>query len=272
MSEGLTMPIDPYPTPTILQPSTQPQKKQKPRKPKRKDTQVPQPSDSTDNVVDEDVHKELGDNLVRAATTVVPKELIQVVVPGAKKPWGILLLKRGLRMHLNFLMIHCSQEGRIDDIDTDENITLVNVHDDVDDEMFDVNDLGGEEVFVAGQNEEVVDAAQVNTTATTVTLTTEEITLAQALEALKTSKPKVKGIFFHEPGKSTTTTTISSQQSQDKGKGIMIEEPVKPKKKDQIRLDEETALKLQAEFDEEERLAREKAEKEKEANITLIEE
>ncbi|GJU95323.1 hypothetical protein Tco_1320079 [Tanacetum coccineum] len=73
-------------------------------------------------------------------------------------------------------------------------------------------------------------------------------------------------------GKSTTTTIISSQQSQDKGKGIMIEEPVKPmKKKVQIMLDEEVALKLQAEFDEEERLAREKAEKEKEANIALAE-
>ncbi|GKF84883.1 hypothetical protein Tco_0249781 [Tanacetum coccineum] len=53
----------------------------------------------------------------------------------------------------------------------------------------------------------------------------------------------------------------------------MIEEPVKPmKKKDQISFDEEVALKLQAEFDEEERLAREKVEKEKEANIALIEE
>ncbi|GKG10116.1 hypothetical protein Tco_0338862, partial [Tanacetum coccineum] len=40
----------------------------------------------------------------------------------------------------------------------------------------------------------------------------------------------------------------------------MKEEPVKPmKKKVQIMLDEEVALKLQAEFDEEERLAREKA-------------
>ncbi|GJY88623.1 hypothetical protein Tco_0503251 [Tanacetum coccineum] len=140
----------------------------------------------------------------------------------------------------------------------------------------DVEDLVCREVFVVGQNEnvveEVVDAAQVSTAATTVTITTEEITLAQALEALKTSKPKVKGIVFQEPGKSTTTTTISSQQSQDKGKGIMIEEPVKPmKKKDQISFDEEVALKLQAEFDEEERLAREKAEKEKEANIALIE-
>ncbi|GKE94027.1 hypothetical protein Tco_1578882 [Tanacetum coccineum] len=53
----------------------------------------------------------------------------------------------------------------------------------------------------------------------------------------------------------------------------MIEEPVKPmKKKDLIRLDEEVSLKLQAEFDEEERIAREKAEKEKEANIALIKE
>ncbi|GKF82898.1 hypothetical protein Tco_0244554, partial [Tanacetum coccineum] len=119
--------------------------------------------------------------------------------------------------------------------------------------MFDMDALNGEEVFVAGQNEnvvvEVVDAAQVSTDATTVTITTEEITLAQALKALKTSKPKVKGIVSQEPGKSTTIT-ISSQQSQDKGKGIMIEEPVKPiKRKHQIMLDEEAALNLQVEFD-----------------------
>ncbi|GKA16159.1 hypothetical protein Tco_0695906, partial [Tanacetum coccineum] len=58
---------------------------------------------------------------------------------------------------------------------------------------------------------------------------------------------------------------------EDKGKVIMVKEPVKTmKKKDLIRLDEEIASKLQAKFDEEERLAREKAEKE--ANVGLIEE
>ncbi|GJY76873.1 hypothetical protein Tco_0481989 [Tanacetum coccineum] len=46
--------------------------------------------------------------------------------------------------------------------------------------------------------EKKIDVAQVRTAATTVTITTEEITLAQALEALKTSKPKVKGIVFQE--------------------------------------------------------------------------
>ncbi|GJQ99811.1 uncharacterized mitochondrial protein-like protein, partial [Tanacetum coccineum] len=40
-----------------------------PRKPKRKDTQVPQPSDPTEIVADEAVHKKLGDKLVRVATT-----------------------------------------------------------------------------------------------------------------------------------------------------------------------------------------------------------
>nr|GEY82109.1 hypothetical protein [Tanacetum cinerariifolium] len=60
-------------------------------------------------------------------------------------------------------------------------------------------------------------------------------------------------------------------KSQDKGKAIMIEEPVKLKKKDQIMLDEEVTLKLQAElqaeFDkEEQRLSRESAQKEQEVN------
>ncbi|GKB13523.1 hypothetical protein Tco_0847446 [Tanacetum coccineum] len=48
----------------------------------------------------------------------------------------------------------------------------------------------------------------------------------------------------------------------------MVEEPVKMKKKDQISLDKELALKLQAEEEEEEeRLAREKAQREEESNI-----
>ncbi|GKA36620.1 hypothetical protein Tco_0723185 [Tanacetum coccineum] len=136
MGEGSANPTDPHHTPTFIQPSTsQPQKKQKPRKPKRKDTQIPQSSGPTEHVADEAVYKELDDSLVRATTTassleaeqdsgniaktriprqhlmnLVPKELFQVVVPGSKKPWGILLLELGLRVYLNILMIHYSQE------------------------------------------------------------------------------------------------------------------------------------------------------------------
>ncbi|GJT11904.1 hypothetical protein Tco_0858946 [Tanacetum coccineum] len=70
MGEGSANPTDPHHTPTFIQPSTsQPQKKQKPRKPKRKDTQIPQSSGPTEHVADEAVYKELDDSLVRAATT-----------------------------------------------------------------------------------------------------------------------------------------------------------------------------------------------------------
>nr|GFB63993.1 hypothetical protein [Tanacetum cinerariifolium] len=95
---------------------------------------------------------------------------------------------------------------------------------------------------------------------------------AQAFTELKTLKPKAKWVVIQEPSESLTTTRIiPKQKSQDNGKGIMVEEPVRHKKKDQVRLDEKVALKLQVEFTEEEILARERAQKEQEANIALIE-
>nr|GEU68235.1 ribonuclease H-like domain-containing protein [Tanacetum cinerariifolium] len=145
---------------------------------------------------DEAVHKELEDSLVRAATTSFSLEVEQDSGNISKTQYKATPNKPSSQRLIQV-------------------VVPVNVQDDA--KMFDVNDLGDEEV---------------------------------------------KGIVIQEqeePGKSTTTTTtISKQQLQDKGKGIMIEGHVKPKKKDQIRLDEEVAKRLQAEFDKEERLARSK--------------
>ncbi|GKE00252.1 hypothetical protein Tco_1388235 [Tanacetum coccineum] len=70
MGEGSANLTDPYHTPTIISPSTsQPQRKQRPRKSKRKDTEVPRPSGHTTNVADEAVNEEMDDSLERAATT-----------------------------------------------------------------------------------------------------------------------------------------------------------------------------------------------------------
>ncbi|GKD64126.1 hypothetical protein Tco_1306234, partial [Tanacetum coccineum] len=69
MGKGSAILTDPHHTHTFIQPSTQPQKTQQHRKPKRKDTQVPQSSDPIKNIADEAVHKELSDSLVRADTT-----------------------------------------------------------------------------------------------------------------------------------------------------------------------------------------------------------
>ncbi|GJS24872.1 hypothetical protein Tco_0453504 [Tanacetum coccineum] len=57
--EGSAIPTDPQHTPTITQlSSSQPQKKHKPRKPKKKDTQIPQSSIPSDNVVEEAINEE----------------------------------------------------------------------------------------------------------------------------------------------------------------------------------------------------------------------
>ncbi|GKG09691.1 hypothetical protein Tco_0338437, partial [Tanacetum coccineum] len=77
-----------------------------------------------------------------------------------------------------------------------------------------------------------------------------------------------KGILLQDPSESITTTTTTTIPSKDKGKGIMVEAPLQMKKKDQISFDEQEAIRLQAKFDEEVRLAREKDE----TNVALIEE
>nr|GEZ00345.1 hypothetical protein [Tanacetum cinerariifolium] len=74
------------------------------------------------------------------------------------------------------------------------------------------------------------------------------------------TRPKVKSIVMQEPSETPTTTTIPiSSKVQDKGKGIMVEKTLKMKKKDQISFDEQEAKRLQAEIDEQDRLAEEKA-------------
>nr|GEY11632.1 putative reverse transcriptase domain-containing protein [Tanacetum cinerariifolium] len=74
--------------------------------------------------------------------------------------------------------------------------------------------------------------------------------------------------FKHKYPHLFTKTAPSSRQWQRNND----KEHVKPKKNDQIRLDEEAAKKLQAKFDKKERLVREKAKKEQKANIALIKE
>ncbi|GKC03102.1 hypothetical protein Tco_0994712 [Tanacetum coccineum] len=162
-----------------------------------------------------------------------------------------------------------SKPGRkIHDIDADEDITLDSTHFDTDLDMFGVHDLDGDEVFVETE-EPVVNVA---TTASTIPVSVAkdfsdiDITLAQALAELKNAKPKTvttaattttttvtrpkaKGIAIQEQKQASTPIT----SSKDKGKGIMVEEPLKMKKKDQekVETDYELAQRLQAEEQEE---------------------
>ncbi|GJW70229.1 hypothetical protein Tco_0127146 [Tanacetum coccineum] len=181
LGEGSANLTDPHHTPTITQPSTsQPQKTQKLRKPKRKNTQVPQPSGSSDMFANKVVHKELDDSFVslmnftftvggpRGNTlrsdedrlklnelmelcTTLQKKVLDLEKTKTTQANEIASLKREARVESfgdeEDLGEDASKQGRrINVIDADEDITLVNVQDDA--EMFDVNVLNGVEVFV----------------------------------------------------------------------------------------------------------------------------
>nr|GEX69647.1 hypothetical protein [Tanacetum cinerariifolium] len=283
MGEGLAIPIDPHHTPTIIQLSTsQHQKKQKSRKLKRKDTWLPQTSVPT-SVADEAVNEEMVDSLERAATTVAKSHrgcVAQTRSERVSKVSNDLLL-------VGVNTPRSGEDREITDIDANEDIYLIIVHKDKDifgvndsngDEVivedieisFDVaGDLRGEEVFVLQEDpfKEVsdVDEVQATSTAKTTTATIDDITLAKALMEIKCAKPKTtaastrlkdKGLIIHDQEKAPTPTVSSQQPShiKDKGKGKMVKpEPVKKfSKKDQLKLDEELALKLHAEEEEEE--------------------
>nr|GEV48675.1 copia protein [Tanacetum cinerariifolium] len=155
-----------------------------------------------------------------------------------------------------------SKQRRIDEIDADEDTALVITHNDVSIQDNIVQDKGLEDVG----EEEVV---EIVTTPKMIIDTNVEVTQA----------PKRKGVRIQEPEEKTITKTASSQQpkvqNKGKGKAKQIEEPKMPKKrKHQIRADKELAKKLQAKMqakiNEEARLARERAQKEQEANDALV--
>nr|GEV71802.1 putative reverse transcriptase domain-containing protein [Tanacetum cinerariifolium] len=173
MGKGSAMPIDPYHTPTILQPSSsRPQKIHKPRKPKRKDTQVPQLNGPTKIVADEAVHKELGagprcQEAIRdtiAQTRVLDLEKTKITqaneIASLKRRVKKLEKRNRLRTHKLKRLYKVVLTARVESSNNKESL----------------DDLGGEEVFVARQDEhvveEVVDAAQVSTAATTATINT----------------------------------------------------------------------------------------------------
>nr|GFA47577.1 hypothetical protein [Tanacetum cinerariifolium] len=148
-----------------------------------------------------------------------------------------------------------SKHGRIDEIDANEDIALVCIHDDVstqDNIVQDegIKDVGEKEVVevVTISNiiiDVVVDAAQVTTAIADIPVSAAEtiVTIAPTItvESTKinvevTQASKRKRVMIQEPEETTTTKIASSQQPQvqDKGKrkAKLIEEPVKLKKKD----------------------------------------
>ncbi|GJV34044.1 hypothetical protein Tco_1394444 [Tanacetum coccineum] len=311
MGEGSANPTDPHHTPTFIQPSTsQPQKKQKPRNPKRKDTQIPQSSGPTEHVADKVVYKDLDDCLVRAATTASSLEVEQDSDNIAKTrsnatPNESSSLRTtsggGLRRQETMgdtiaqtrfenVSKHSTARKRVLDLEktkttqAEEIVSLkwrvkkleqkkrsrthglkrlykvgltARVESSGDEESLGedaskrerINAIDADEDITLVNDQDDANMFDVNTLTGDGVLAEQEVA--------------TKDVNF-----TIDEVTLAQAKVQDKGKGIMVE-PEKPlKKKDQISFDEETAKKLQAEFDEEERLVREKDE----ANVALTKE
>ncbi|GJY28417.1 uncharacterized mitochondrial protein-like protein [Tanacetum coccineum] len=111
-----------------------------------------------------------------------------------------------------------SKQGMIADIDADAGINLVSTHFDVDTYMFGVHDLVGDEVV-----------AETEVASKDVKLSIDEVTLAQALTALKSVKPKADKVMLQEPEHGTITTiivatTVTAASTTPKAKGLVIHE------------------------------------------------
>ncbi|GKA73315.1 hypothetical protein Tco_0779531 [Tanacetum coccineum] len=196
--------------------------------------------------------------------------------------WGDLKVMFELDVESEESILSWDQQANLD---ADAEVTLVDEAQGRNDDnlMFDRGVFYEQEVEV----EKVVSIAEVTTASATKTV--DELTMAQTLIEIKPAKPKAvktaattttpavtrpkaRGVVVKEPSEFRTTTSSSQTsqlpQTKDKGKAKMVE-PEKPlKKKDQILIDEEIAQKLQAqlnaELEEEEKLAKQK---EEDANI-----
>ncbi|GJT04966.1 hypothetical protein Tco_0839428 [Tanacetum coccineum] len=219
--ECLEMPTDPYHTPTIIQPSTShPLMKQRSRRPKRKDTQAtlnepsslgtssgsgPRRQDTIGDTITqtgfENVSKTSNDSLLAEVNTPRRDYMFEIESQETKEERRVMThrLKRLYKVGRSARVISydeaslgdqddASKQGRITDIDADTGINIVSIHFDDDTDMFGVHDLVGDEVVV----ETEVASKDVN-------LSIDEVTLAQALAALKSAKPKANKVMLQEP-------------------------------------------------------------------------
>ncbi|GJW94157.1 retrotransposon protein, putative, ty1-copia subclass [Tanacetum coccineum] len=276
--EGSDIHTDPHPTPSITQPSSsQPHKKQKLMRKQRKGTEIP--SSSGEPVADEAATKEnvpthsidlllSGEDRLQLNELILKQRVKKLEKKKKSIPHGLRRLYkvgRSRRVESSKESFgdqeDASKQGRkIANLDVDAEVTLIDETQGRNDKdlMFDTGVLDEQEVEVKKVEKVTlieIKAAKPKVVTTAATITTTTVTI-----------PKARGVVVQEPSEFTTTTSPSQpsqlSQAKDKGKEKMVE-PEKPlKKKDQIMFDKEVAQKLQAKLDaeleEEEKLAKQK--------------
>nr|GEW94426.1 hypothetical protein [Tanacetum cinerariifolium] len=244
-------------------------------KPKRKDTQVPQPSGPIESVADEVVHKELGDSLVRAATTASSLEaekdsdnINKTQSKATPNESSNTLQSDEDRLELNELMAICTNlQTRVLDLEKTK-ATQSNEIASLERKVKKLEKRNTSRTHKLMRLSKVGLTARVESFGDEESLGEDASKQGRRIDAIDQDED-ITFVNFQDDAEMFDVNDLGGEE--DKGKGIMIEELVKPKKKDQNRLDEEAAKRLQAKFNEKERFARERAQKEQEVNIALIE-
>ncbi|GKC23318.1 hypothetical protein Tco_1025468 [Tanacetum coccineum] len=249
MGEGSEIPTDPYHTPIITQPSSsQPQRKPKSRKSKKKNTEIPQPNGSTDNVSDENVPTTSNDLLLSGKDRLRLAELMDLCTNLQKKVLDLkkaktsqdseiaslkkqvkklerrnksrtLGLKR-LRKVGSARRVESSDEASLGDQEdaSKQGRKIADIDADVEVTLIDETQGRNDDNLMFDTSvldeqevevEKVVSTAEVTTESATTT-TVDELTLAQTLIEIKAAKPKVRGVMIQEPSEFTTTTTTTT--------------------------------------------------------------
>ncbi|GJX44810.1 ribonuclease H-like domain-containing protein, partial [Tanacetum coccineum] len=285
------------------------QKSRKQRK-QRKDIEVSQSNASTEPMTEKETNEEV--LALETAKTTQALEIAslksrvkQLEKKASKRTHKLKRLYRGRSIEdidkdAKVSLVDETQ-GRSDDTEMFDSDALIG------DEVFAKNDMTEKEHDVIPKEvsaAETLNTAGIKIPVSTVApstiavsphvITEVEITLAQTLAKLKSEKSKVmiqepvqstitiapstilkaKGITFRDAGETTTRTptSVSSSSIKDKGKAKMVEPEVPLNKKDQIRLDEELARRLDAEEQEATRLERENVELQEQATLAKIKE
>ncbi|GJX94733.1 putative ribonuclease H-like domain-containing protein [Tanacetum coccineum] len=252
MGKDSAAPTDSHSTPIHTQPSSSKPQKKKSRRKQRKD------SGPTEPIPDEATNEEH----VATPSCDPPQsgedrmQLTELIDLSNSKEFGKEKEVKNTRED-------ASKQGRkITDLDADAEVTLVDETQEMNEDnlMFDTGVLEEQEI----EFEKVVEESVVITTASASVEIPDELNLAQTLIEIKTAK--------HKPV-TTAATTVTSVRP--RAKGIVFhdqeEQPEVPlKKKDQIALDEELALRLHAE--EQAELEKERVAQEEASKATIIEE
>ncbi|GKD57489.1 hypothetical protein Tco_1290876 [Tanacetum coccineum] len=219
------------------------QEKKQSRRKQRQDTEVPQPSDSTDDVADENIPTHSNDLPQSGKDRLQLNELMEIYTNLQKK---VLDLEASETAQDQEILSLKQRVKKLEKKKKSKPHGLIRLYKGKNDDnlLFYIGVLDGQEVM----------ADKDVSTADLVTTANVEVTTASA-----TTTIEEQALAF-----TPIVSSLQPSQVKDKGKAKMVEEePIKKfSKKEQIRLDQELAFKLQAK-EEEERLNKKRIKKQK---------